>query len=65
MREDVLPRMRPPGALPRLGRPLEIIVVDASPGWESTGEHILREILGTVARHPMALRGGGMALELL
>jgi glycosyltransferase involved in cell wall biosynthesis len=43
MREDVLPRCLRLGAA-QTRPPLEIIVVDSSPGWESTRECVLREI---------------------
>jgi glycosyltransferase involved in cell wall biosynthesis len=43
MREDVLPRCLRLGAA-QSRPPLEIIVVDSSPGWESTRERVLREI---------------------
>ena len=43
MREDVLPRCFRLGAA-QSRPPLEIIVVDSSPGWESTRERVLREI---------------------
>jgi glycosyltransferase involved in cell wall biosynthesis len=42
-REDVLPRCLRLGA-GQSRPPLEIIVVDASPGWQSTREQVLREI---------------------
>jgi glycosyltransferase involved in cell wall biosynthesis len=42
-REDVLPRCLRLGAA-QTRPPLEIIVVDSSPGWESTQEHVLHEI---------------------
>jgi len=43
MREDLLPRCLRLGAA-QIRPPLEIIVVDSSPGWESTRERVLREI---------------------
>jgi glycosyltransferase involved in cell wall biosynthesis len=43
MREDLLPRCLRLGAA-QTRPPLEIIVVDSSPGWESTRERVLREI---------------------
>jgi glycosyltransferase involved in cell wall biosynthesis len=43
MREDVLPRCLRLGAA-QTRPPLEIIVVDSSPGWESTRERVLHEI---------------------
>src|SRR6516162_7553837 len=43
MREDVLPRCLRLGAA-QTRPPLEIIVVDSSPGWKITRERVLREI---------------------
>ena len=43
MREDVLPRCLRLGAA-QTRPPLEIIVVDSSPEWESTRERVLREM---------------------
>jgi hypothetical protein len=43
VREDVLPRCLRLGAA-QTRPPLEIIIVDSSPGWESTRERVLREV---------------------
>src|ERR1700757_4971541 len=43
MREDLLPRCLRLGAA-QTRPPLEIVIVDSSPGWESTRERVLREI---------------------